>query len=210
MKVLVIGSHGKVGQRLVKALAETGYEVRAMIRDRSQASLLEGPGIQAFHADLEVDFSSAYDDVDYVVFTAGSGGRTGPEKTIDIDQNAAMRAVDMALSLKIRRFVMVSAQGARDPEAPSGIQHYYKAKRIADDHLVQSGQPYTIFRPGRLTDDAGSGKILAGTNIEQRGETSRDNLAMAIALCLRLENTCNKTMEILEGTEPIEQALCNI
>ena len=210
MKVLVIGAHGKVGQRLVKALAEQGYEVRAMIRDLSQSSQFRGPGVEAFHADLEQDFSNAFEHIDHVVFTAGSGGHTGPEKTIDIDQNAAIRAVDLSLSHRVKRFIMISAQGARNPEVPSKIQHYYKAKRIADDYLIDSGQAYTIFRPGRLTEDAGNGKVIAGKFIEQRGETSRANLAKAIVISLRLENTRNKIIEILEGSEPVEETLSKI
>ena len=56
--------------------------------------------------------------MDAVVFTAGSGGHTGPEKTIDVDQNAAVRLIMDCKKHGVGRFIMVSAIGA-DPNSES-------------------------------------------------------------------------------------------
>ena len=61
--------------------------------------------------------------------------------------------------------------------------------------------------PGRLTDDRGTGRVSVDPNINRAGETSRDNLAAALAMCLDMENTVGKTFSLLEGTEEIERAL---
>ena len=62
----------------------------------------------------------------------------------------------------IDRYVMVSSMGA-DPEAPDdgGFNTYLRAKGQADQKLAESGLPYTIVRPGRLTDDPGTGHVTA-------------------------------------------------
>ena len=38
MKVLVAGSNGNTGKRIVRLLVERGHEVRAMVRDEDQMS----------------------------------------------------------------------------------------------------------------------------------------------------------------------------
>ncbi len=210
MKILVIGSFGQVGQKLVKALTAKEIVVRAMVRKKEQVSEMKKTGAEVILSDLESDFSDAYQGVDIVVFTAGSGSKTGPEKTIDIDQNAAIKSIELAKELKIKRYIMVSAQGAREPDLPSKIQHYFKAKSIADNYLINSGVDYTIFRPGRLNNGPGSMKIQVSTNILARGATNRENLAIAIAESIGLANTQNKVIEIIDGITPVRQALLQL
>ncbi|MFJ2579713.1 NmrA family NAD(P)-binding protein [Kitasatospora aureofaciens] len=49
-KILVIGATGNVGRHVVSSLAEGGFEVRALVRDPSRASLPEG--VEAVQGDL--------------------------------------------------------------------------------------------------------------------------------------------------------------
>jgi len=208
--ILVIGSHGKVGKLIVKYLEESGYKVYAMIRDDTQKDEMEKMGAGVVIADLEEDFSYIYKNIDAIIFTAGSGSQTGPEKTISVDQDGAIRSIELAERFFVKRYILVSAQGAREPEEPSKIQHYYKAKAIADNRLINSDLQYTIFRPGRLLDGKGSGKVdISGGNLE-RSSTSRDNLARAINCSVNNRNTYKKVLEIIEGNVLIEEALSNL
>jgi len=210
MKVLVIGSHGNVGQRIVRYLSGKGHEAFAMIRDTSQKSEMERLGGKTVVADLEEDFSSAYDAMDAVIFTAGSGAKTGPDKTIDVDQEAAKKSIDLASEKGIKRYIMVSAIGAKKPDAQSAIQHYFKAKAIADNHLMNTSLNYTIFRPGRLTDEPGKGTADMAENLGRKGSTSREDLALTIVESLLMPETYLKTIEILDGNTPITKALKDI
>lgn len=210
MKVLVIGSHGKVGKRIVKLLVEKGFKVRAMIRDRKQFDEMNALGAEVVIADLEKNFAHAYQDIDLVIFTAGSGSHTGPDKTIAVDQEGAIKSIEMAVRSGIKRYIMVSAQGARNPEQATRIQHYFRAKKIADDYLIQSGLIYTIFRPGRLLDEEGTGQIWLGREPSEKGSTSRDNLARVIVESITLTNTEKKILEVFDGDQDILEALNSI
>ena len=210
MKILVIGAHGKVGKRLIRCLINEGHRPIAMIRNKKHMKEMKKLGAETVIADLEEDFFHAYENVEAIIFTAGSGGHTGPEKTISVDQEGAIKSIDLAEKMGIKRYIMVSAQGSREPEQPSEIQHYYKAKAIADERLMKSSLNYTIFRPGRLLDDAGKGYVLLSSRQLGRSSTSRDNLAQTIAVSVMMKNTFYKVIEIVEGSIPIREALLQL
>ena len=86
MDVLVIGANGQVGRNIVKELADTNHNAVAMVRKEEQKAKMEELGAsKVVLADLEEDFSNAFDNVDAVIFAAGSGPKTGAEKTLTID-----------------------------------------------------------------------------------------------------------------------------
>lgn len=205
--ILIIGANGKVGRLVIGHLISSGKTVRAMIRKAEQMKLIRNLGAEAYLGDLEKDFSQAFNSIDCVIFTAGSGSHTGHEKTISVDQEGAKKSIDIAVKSGIQKYIMVSAQGARDPEIPGKIQHYYRAKRIADDYLVRSGLNYTIFRPGKLLDDKGNKKVRVSTFYKEKGTTCRDSLAMAIACSIDISNTDRRILEIFDGDKNVPDAL---
>lgn len=206
-KILVIGANGQVGRCLLKHLAECKKHVVAMIRSESQTSKIRELGGIPLVMDIESDFSEALRDIDCVVFTAGSGSATGQDKTISIDQEGAIRAINFALMHKIKLFVMVSAQGARSLQEASPIQHYYMAKSKADKYLISCGLNYTIYRPGRLSNEVGLGKIRISNHFEFKGTTRRDDLAKTICIGIDLPKTKNRIIEIFDGEIDIKSAL---
>jgi uncharacterized protein YbjT (DUF2867 family) len=143
-----------------------------------------------------------------VIFAAGSGSHTGPDKTVAVDQEGAIRTIDAAAAAGVDRFVMLSSMGTRDPEAgAASIRHYYRAKRIADDHLQATDLAWTIVRPGRLTDDEGAGLVEAAEALDHRGEISRDDVAAVLVACLRVPHTVGRAFEVLAGDLAIGAAL---
>lgn len=137
MNVLVIGANGKIGRLLVEKLAmEKGFFVRAMVRKAEQVSELEKLGAKPIIADLKKDFHYAYDEIEAVIFTAGSGGHTPASETVNIDQNGAIKAIETAKEKGVRRFIIVSSYGADNPEnGPESLAHYLKAKQATDEEL---------------------------------------------------------------------------
>ncbi len=206
--MLVAGSHGGIGQHLVRLLAEAGHEARAMIRDDSQSSEMRDLGGTPVVADLEGDPSPAAEGCDAVIFTAGGGPGSGAAKKETVDRQGAVKLIEAAKEHGVRRYVMVSAMGADDPESGSeGMRPYLRAKGQADDALRGSGLDFTIVRPGRLTDDPATGRVDAAPSLGRRGEITREDSARVLLATLTATNTHGKTFEVLAGDKPVEEAV---
>ncbi|MGB3566338.1 MAG: SDR family oxidoreductase [Priestia megaterium] len=210
MKVLVVGANGTTGKQVVEKVANSKqHEAYAMIRDEKQADALKKLGANVVLGDLEQDVSDALRGMDAVIFAAGSGGNTGDEKTIAVDQNGAKNIIDEAKNQGVKRFVMLSSMGTDAPEqGPEGLQLYLRAKAIADEYLKQSNLQYTIVRPGTLSNDQATGKIDINNDIEDKSQTiPRADVAAVLVECLNEEATIGKTFEMLAGETEIEQAI---
>src|SRR5215208_935689 len=204
MKVLVAGANGQIGQYLVRMLAEEGHEVRAMIRDEDQAQGLWELGGEPVVADLEGEVAHTVEGCDAVIFSAGGGPGSGAEKKKTVDLGGAVKLIGAAQERGVRRYVMVSAIGASDPELGSErMQPYLFAKAQADEALRESGLDYTIVRPGSLTDEDGSGTVEAAPSLGKRGEIPREDVARILAAVLEKQNTFGKTFEVVSGDTPI-------
>jgi uncharacterized protein YbjT (DUF2867 family) len=103
---------------------------------------------------------------------------------------------------------MISAMGLDEPMGNDVYQAYQKAKAEADDALVNSGLNYTIIKPGRLTDDRGTGKVKVGDL--EGGEIPREDVASVIAASLEHDSTHRKTFDLLAGDQSVEDALENL
>ncbi|MGN8158712.1 SDR family oxidoreductase [Salinisphaera sp. SWV1] len=212
MHVLVVGAHGKIGRRFIHAVDGSGHTARAMIRDSGQMDEMKAIGTtDVVVADLEGDCSAALAGCDAVVFTAGSGGHTPPEKTEDVDRNGAISIIDQAVSAGVRRFVMVSSMNADTPEkGAEKMQHYFRAKGAADNHLRSTDLEYTIVRPGKLTEDDGTGHVDIAKDLGRYGEIPRDDVARVLLMTLDSPNTIGQHFEVLSGDTPIDKALLGV
>lgn len=209
MKVLIVGANGKIGRHLVRLLGESDHICRAMVRDPSQEWELRRLGAdEVVVADLEGTCRAALITCDAVVFTAGSGAHTGPEKTVDVDQNGAIGLIDLAREMGVPRFVMVSSMRADDPDSgPESMRHYFVAKQKADNHLRASSLNYTIVRPGRLTEAPGSGRVRIAERIDEFGEIPREDVAAVIRALIDIPGASKREFDLLAGETPINDAL---
>jgi uncharacterized protein YbjT (DUF2867 family) len=124
-----------------------------------------------------------------------------------VDRQGAVKLIDAAKENGARRYIMVSAMGAADPEAGSeAMQPYLFAKACADASLQESGLDYTIVRPGSLTDDPANGTVEAAPSLGKRGEIPREDTALTILATLKAQNTYGKTFEVISGGTPVEEA----
>ncbi|MFC3419102.1 SDR family oxidoreductase [Salinicoccus hispanicus] len=209
MKVLVIGANGQIGKMFVDKLKESEHDPIAMVRKEEQAKALEDNGVKTVLGDLEKDFSHAFEGVEAVVFTAGSGAHTGADKTILIDQEGAMESIDLAKKHAIRHFVMVSGMGVENPRAVEGkMRPYLHAKFRADAHLEQSGVPYTILRPGLLTNDDGKGSVnlYEYKGDVQYGEVPREDVASVLMEIIGSKAE-NRLYYLIEGDTPVAEVI---
>ena len=175
MDVAIAGGHGKIALRLTRLLHERGDRVRSLIRNPAHAGDVEAAGGEPVVCDLEhaeeADVARAVDGADAVVFAAGAGPGSGPERKWTMDYGGAVKLLAAAKADGIPRYVMVSSRGA-DPDAPGDdtFAVYLRAKGEADAELRESGLAYTIVRPALLSDDLGTGRVSAG---EREGKHER-------------------------------------
>ncbi|AXS82872.1 MULTISPECIES: SDR family oxidoreductase [Marinobacter] len=212
MHVFIAGANGQIGQHLLRELADRDHEARALIRHPDQGPELQQLGAtETVLGDLEQDCSEAMRGCDAVIFTAGSGPHTGPDKTIDVDQDGAIRLVDTARAMGIKRFIMVSSMRAEEPEkGPEKLRHYLQAKHNADEHLKNSGLNYTIVRPGRLTDDDGTGKVSVSARLDDFGTIPRQDVARVLLAVLDLDTATNRVFDVVSGDTPVPEALAKL
>jgi uncharacterized protein YbjT (DUF2867 family) len=205
--VVVAGGHGKIAQHLLRMLAARGDRARGLIRNPDHAKDLEALGAEAVICDMEAetDLAPFVGEADAVVFAAGAGPGSGPERKRTVDYEGAVKLIDAAKARGIDRYVIVSSIGAGNPEdASEQMSAYQQAKHDADVAVAESGLRYTIVRPGRLTDDPGTGRVSTDAGY---GEIPREDVAATLLAALDNEATAGKTFELVGGDTPIEEAL---
>ncbi|SDC02006.1 NAD(P)H-binding [Melghirimyces thermohalophilus] len=209
MHVAVIGANGKIGRQVVQLLGKSDHQVRAVIRDEQQRPDMVKLGAdEVVLGDLERSIDDAVTGCNAIVFTAGSGGHTGADKTLLIDLDGAFKTIDAGVAQGVNRFIMVSSMMADRPEqGPDKIRHYLVAKGRADERLRNSGLNYTIIRPGRLTDEAGKGTVLISSNQDTFGDIPRADVAATIVASLEAAQSFRRSFDLLTGTTPITEAL---
>jgi uncharacterized protein YbjT (DUF2867 family) len=205
MDVAIAGGHGKIALHLSRLLTERGDTVRGLIRNPDHGPDLEAVGAQAVICDMEAesDLRPFVEGADAVVFAAGAGPGSGPERKRTVDLGAAVKLMDAG----VERYVMVGSIGADDPASgPESMRPYLEAKAEADETLQGSGLAYTIVRPGSLTDANATGHVHAGADVE-RGEIPRADVALVLLAVLDTASTVGKTFTVVGGDEPIDRAI---
>jgi uncharacterized protein YbjT (DUF2867 family) len=189
MDVVIAGGHGQIALLTEALLAQQGDRVRALIRNPDHARDIRATGAEPVLADLEALDAAALAELigpaDAVVFAAGAGPGSGPERKRTVDLGAAVKLIEAARTNGIGRYVMISAVGA-DPEAQDdgGFGTYLRAKGEADAALAASGLAFTTIRPVGLTDAPPSGRVSTHPDEGSR-EIPRADVAAAVVAALR-------------------------
>jgi uncharacterized protein YbjT (DUF2867 family) len=211
--IVIAGGHGQIALRLARLLSARGDTVRSLIRNPGHEAGVHAAGAEPVLADMERldDLSGVVDGADAVVFAAGAGPGSGAERKRTVDLGAAVKLLDAARRTGARRYLMVSSMGAGDPAAGGdAMRPYLEAKAEADAALAASDLDWTIVRPGRLTEDPGSGLVDVAPSLGSLREITRDDVAAVLAACLDEPRTVRATFELLQGDTPIAEALASL
>ena len=201
-----------MGLRLHRLAAGSGHRARGLIRSRDQAPDLEAAGAEPVVVDLErEDIAPAVAGADAVVFAAGAGPGSGPERKRTVDLGGAVKLIEAAKANGVRRYAIVSSMGAdRPPPGDDGMGPYLRAKAEADEAVAASGLDFTIVRPGGLTDDPGTGRVDLAPSLGRRGSVARDDVAAVLLAVLEAPGTIGRTLELLSGDTPIREAVAEL
>lgn len=205
MNVLVAGAAGTTGRLVLKELKSAGFSTIAMVRDPSAVSDLNVDEVRK--GDLEALDASVFDGIDAAIFAAGSGGGTGADKTILVDQEGAKTFADYAQNAGLKRIVVLSAKGADAPaENDDGIRPYMHAKRVADDYIDALDIPSTILRPVKLSNAQAPGDVELAPSVPFEGEVLRAAVARLLVDALTKTEDGNLILELGSGSTPTDRA----
>lgn len=215
MRIVIAGGHGQIALRLERLLAARGDEAVGVIRNPKQIEDLRAAGAEPVVLDLESasveETAEVLRGADAVVFAAGAGPNSGSERKDSVDRGAAVLFADAAEQAGVRRYVVVSSMGA-DPDHPGNevFDVYLRAKGAADaDVRSRSALDWTILRPGMLTNDAGTGRVLLAASTG-RGPVPRDDVAAVLLELLDTPATAGLTLELISGSVPLTVAVKHI
>ncbi len=208
MTIVIAGGHGQIAIHLHPLLHKKGYTVKGLIRKPEQAERLKQAGAEPVIVDIEKtdDLSEAVGPADVVVFAAGAGPGSGAERKWTVDRDGAIKLIQAAKDNEIKRYIMISAMGLDTPRGNKVFQVYQRAKAEADQALRKSGLDYTIIKPGRLTNNPGTGKITAAKKLN-RGEIPRKDVAQVIAYTIDHPELAKTEFDLLSGEQSIDEAL---
>lgn len=207
--VLVTGASGGTGRRLLERLEPTDFHVRALTRSCRKVGTLEALGADdVVVGDLlnPDDAAAAVQGCDAVLCavgtTPGLADLLGEEV---VDGTGVVNLVNAAVAADVEQFVLESSLGVGDSrdKVPLGMRlvlwRYLAAKNRAEAWLRSSGLTYTIFRPGRLTDDPASEDVLVGEGgTTVSGAISRDDVARLMVAALSTPEAADRTFEVVE------------
>ena len=213
MRVVIAGGHGKIALLLEELLAARGNGVVGLIRNPGHVADVQATGAAPIVCDLESasvdDVASNLDGADAVVFAAGAGPGSGAARKDTVDRAASALMAEAAERAGVHRFVQISSMGAGKPPEPGSEEvwaAYITAKTAAEDDLRGRPLDWTILRPGGLTDDPGTGRVLLDESVP-RGQVPRADVAAVITALLDAEGTTGRTLELVGGDTPVEDAV---
>jgi uncharacterized protein YbjT (DUF2867 family) len=211
-RIAIVGGHGKIARLLHPMLLGAGHEPVALVRKPEQRESLETSGVTARPLDIEAAdvaaFVTAFEGCDAVVFSAGGGPDGNIERKRTVDLEGSLKSIEAAQRAGIRRLVQVSAIGVDEPVAQDVTpvwKAYVEAKRDADAALRESGLDWTILRPGRLTDESGTGRIALGD--VPRGEIPRADVAETIVAVLEEPASAGHQWNLVSGDVDVRDAV---
>ncbi|WP_312320206.1 NAD(P)-binding oxidoreductase [Stenotrophomonas sp.] len=211
-QAFIIGGAGKIGRRLAQQLHARGHRALSLYRAPEQAAELHQLGATPVQGNLleldEAALAELMTGSDVVVFTAGAGGKGGPEMTNAIDGRGLELAVAAARRANVRRFLLVSAfpEAGRGRQVSDTFENYMAVKKQADVHLAQSDLDWVILRPGTLVDVEGTGRVHAGLAIPY-GNVPRDDVAATLLALIEKPAVSRVIIELTEGNTPVREAL---
>jgi uncharacterized protein YbjT (DUF2867 family) len=155
--VLVTGATGRQGGSVARALLKKGFHVRAFTRNLCSPAAVElhEYGVELWEGNFEdVDtIEKAAKKVD-AVYVMTTSFEAGPEAEVQQGKNV----IDGVKKAGVKHIILSSVASANQS---TGIPHF-DSKYAVEQHLEESGVPYTIIAPVAFMDNFISPMSLPG------------------------------------------------
>jgi len=148
--IMVVGATGRLGGLVVRALAQAGASVLALVRPVTDAQGLSELGIRLRYGDLADRASLEYacHGIEVLVMTATAASRQPPDTIETVDRAGYVNLISAALRGGVKRCVYISAAGS-DPASPNPL---LRAKGEIERRLLAAGLEVTTILPSPFTD----------------------------------------------------------
>ena len=205
--VLVAGATGRTGQQLVRELTAAGFTVRALVRDPASARKVLGDGVEYATGDVRQrpTLDAALQGVRYAISAIGATRKDPANSPEFVDFQGVQNLANAAAAAKIAQLVIVSSAGVtqKDHMLNKMFDNVLLWKAKGEAAVRASGVPYTIVRPGGLTDKPGG---QSGVRLEQgdrgTGLIPRADVARVCVAALQSPEARNRTFEVFSAQTP--------
>ncbi len=212
MRIVIVGGHGQIARQLTRRLSAAGHEPIALLRNPDHCGDVRADGAEPVVLDLERGDVHRVEEIvhgaDAVVFAAGAGPNSGPERKMSLDRDGLVLVADGMLAAGVRRLLVVSSMGADDFDASSDdtFQVYLRAKSEGDAAVRERDLDWTIVRPGSLTDDEAADAVEIAESVEA-GSVPRADIAHVLHALLETSAGVHRTIEVVGGSTPVTEAV---
>lgn len=189
MKIVVFGSTGTIGKKVIEQALEQNHTVTAFCRNAEAFSNFNSPNLKIMQGDVhnQDQVNSAVENQDAVIVVLGSG----KSRTSTVRSEGTKRVIKAMEKQGVSRLICQSTLGVGDSNA--NLNFFWKyimfgwfLKKIFLDHELQerlvneSNLGWTIVRPSAFTDGPKTGNYLHGFSASKKGlklKISRSDVA---------------------------------
>lgn len=205
--VLIFGASRETGLEVAKILVARGDAVVAFARPESDLTELKKlPPQQIVYGDAldPVAVGKAFASGRFHAVVCTIGGKRGQVPRPDFEGVKVIVDTAKKLTTSVPRILLVTVIGAGDsrgavaPKVLEVLGEVIRLKTLAENYLVASGLPYTILRPGGMTDAPASGTAIRTEDHATMGVISRADLARLVVECLDDETTAGKVFHTVD------------
>ena len=146
MLVALTGGTGFVGRHIAATLVARGHRVRVLARDPARARFLSDRNVEVVAGGLadRAALDRLASGADALIHLVGIIVEQGVQTFTAVHVAGTEALLAAARQARVRRFVHMSAVGARDEP---GATPYHRTKRRAEQLVRDSGLSHAIFRP---------------------------------------------------------------
>ncbi|ANU24144.1 NAD(P)H-binding protein [Planococcus donghaensis] len=207
MKVFVFGGGGDVGEYVLKKLAAENHEAITIAETENRAEELKMIGAADVCVTKDYDFVDAISGCEAIIYIAGANPTAGENRNVLVDKEAVARAMEEARTQGIERVVYLSP--ARVDE--SAESQDTGGKKIPEELIKLDVFTYTVVYSSRGVHKPGKGTIDVITSPRKKVmEIPYEDVAAVLVESLTNKATYNKTLKVVPGNTPIENAFKSV
>jgi len=207
MKIAITGASGKTGYRVAEEAISAGYEVRLIIRSKSEIpNSIKGCERYLLSDTNGITLDYALKGCNCLVIATGarpSIDLTGPAK---VDYLNIKKQVESSKRQNLKRVILVSSLCAGKLIHPLNLFGLILIwKRLGEKSLQNSGLDWTIIRPGGLNENETNLKkqniLFSAEKTQEEGSIPRRLVAKSCIEALKTKESIERIIEITSSEE---------